>query len=233
MQITPLGDMALQVEVGTKIDAATHRRVQAVWRALAAEPLPGVGEVVPAYTSVAVFYDPARAVAAGAPAAAVADWIGTKVRERLKHPPKAAKARERTVEIPVCYGGEFGPDLARVAAQAGLEPAEAARRHAAGDYFVALLGFAPGFPYLAGLPEELATPRHARPRMQVPPGSVAIGGSQTGIYPLAAPGGWNLIGRTPRRLFRPDEDPPVLLETGDRVRFRAITPEEFVREEEG
>jgi inhibitor of KinA len=227
MQFTPLGDTALQIQVGEAIDEPTHRRVQSAWRALAAAPLPGVIELVPAYTTVTVFYDPARVVQEGAPADSVADWLTDRLRERLKHPPKTEKYKGRTVEIPVCYGGEFGPDLARVAAQARLTPEEAVKRHRKADYLVHLIGFAPGFPYLGGLPKELETPRHSRPRMVVPPGSVAIGGSQSGIYPLSTPGGWNLIGRTPRPIFRPAEDPPVLLRAGDRVKFVEITAAEF------
>ena len=229
MQITPLGDNALVLEVGDAIDEPTHRRVQTAWRALAAEPLPGVGELVPAYTTVTVFYDPWRAVQAGAPENGIADWLAAKLRERLKNPPKMEKFKGRTVDVPVCYGGEFGPDLARVAAQAKLSPEEIIKRHTKAEYLVHLIGFAPGFPYLGGLPKELQTPRHAKPRMVVPPGSVGIGGEQTGIYPLATPGGWNLIGRTPLRIFRPEETPPVLLAAGDKVKFRAISAEEFAR----
>lgn len=232
MQITPLGDNALVLEVGTVIDESTHRRVQAVWRALAAAPLPAVSELVPAYTTVTVFYDPWVAVQAGAPAMGIADWLGGLLRERLKNPPKLEKTKPRVVEVPVCYGGEFGPDLARVAAQAKLPPEEVIKRHSKAEYLVHLIGFAPGFPYLGGLPKELHTPRHAKPRMTVPPGSVAIAGDQTGIYPLATPGGWNLIGRTPLRVFRPEQNPPALLAAGDRVRFRVITREEFSRQEE-
>ena len=227
MQIVPLGDTALLLEIGETIDESTHRRVQTAWRALAAAPLPGVSELVPAYTTVTVFYDPARVVQAGAPESGVADWLTDKVRERLKHPPKMEKSRGRTVEVPVCYGGEFGPDLALVAKHAKLSPEEVIKRHTKADYLVYLIGFAPGFPYLGGLPKELATPRHAKPRMVVAPGSVGIAGNQTGIYPLGTPGGWNLIGRTPKRLFVPEEDPPSFLRAGDQVKFRAITPAEF------
>ncbi len=229
MQITPLGDSALIVELGDAINESTHLRVQTAWRALAAEPLPGVSEAVPAYTTITLFYDPSLVVQSGAPADGIVEWLGTKVRERLKNPPKTAKAKPRTVEVPVCYGGDFAPDLGRVAAQAKLSPEEVVKRHAKAEYRVHLIGFAPGFPYLGGLPKELQTPRHAKPRMAVPAGSVGIGGEQTGIYPQSTPGGWNLIGRTPLRLFRPEENPPVLLQAGDVVKFRAITPEEFAK----
>jgi len=229
MQITPLGDQALMVELGDSINEATHRRVQAAWRALAAEKLPGVSETVPAYTSVTIFYDPWQVVQAGAPEAEIVGWLTAKVRERLKDPPKAAKAKPRSVELPVCYGGDFGPDLARVAAQAKLSPDEVIKRHSKATYLVYLIGFAPGFPYLGGLPKELATPRHAKPRMEVPAGSVGIAGEQTGIYPQVTPGGWNLIGMTPVRLFRPGDNPPVQLQAGDEVKFKPITLEEFAK----
>jgi inhibitor of KinA len=229
MQITPLGDSALLVELGDSINESTHRRVQAAWRALAAEPLPGVSEAVPAYTSVTLFYDPWQVVQAGAPETEVVDWLSTKVRERLKNPPKTAKAKTRTVEIPVCYGGEFGPDLERVAALAKLSADEVIKRHSKATYLVHLIGFAPGFPYLGGLPKELTTPRHAKPRMMIPPGTVGIGGEQTGIYPQSTPGGWNLIGCTPRRLFLPEANPPTLLQAGDEVRFKAISAAEFAK----
>jgi inhibitor of KinA len=232
MQITPLGDSALMLVLGDVINASTQRQVQAAWRALAAEPLPGVSEVTPAYTSVTVFYEARRVVEAGASEDDIVNWLSARVRERLKAPPKSAKTKSRQVEIPVCYGGEFGPDLGRVAAQAKLFPDEVVKRHSRAKYLVHLIGFAPGFPYLGGLPKELATPRHAKPRMTVPVGSVAIGGEQTGIYPQATPGGWNLIGRTPWRLFRPEQNPPVLLQPGDEVTFKPVSLAEFAQLQE-
>jgi biotin-dependent carboxylase-like uncharacterized protein len=131
------------------------------------------------------------------------------------------------VEIPVCYGGEYGPDLDGVAAHSGLSAAEVIARHERAEYLVHAIGFSPGFPYLGGLPPELATPRRTTPRLRVSPGSVAIGGGQTGVYPLETPGGWNLIGRTSLRLFDPWRKEPALLRAGDRVRFRAISADEF------
>ena len=227
MRIMPLGDSALRVELGNAISERTLARVRAADEALVAASLPGVVEVVPAYTTLTVYYNFSAAVSAGAPADNVVGWLGERVGSVLK---KAGKTSPRTggrVEVPVCYGGEFGPDLARVAAKAKVSPEEVIRRHAKEEYLVAMLGFSPGFPYLLGLPEALATPRLAKPRTEVAAGSVGIAGAQTGIYPLATPGGWNLIGRTPLRLFRPENDPPTLLRAGDRVKFRVITPEEF------
>lgn len=234
MQFTSLGDSALMLTVGERVTESTHRQVQAVWRALSAAPLPGVSEVTPAYTTVTIFYDAWRAVEAGAPENGIVEWLTAQVRQRIKNPPKTGKsAKPRVVEVPVCYGGDFGPDLGRVATQSRLFPEEVVKRHTAAKYLVHLIGFAPGFPYLGGLPKELATPRHAKPRMSVPAGSVAIGGEQTGIYPHVTPGGWNLIGRTPLRLFRPEAEPPAWLQAGDEVRFKAISVEEFRRLQEG
>ena len=229
MLITALGDTALRIELGDTIDEPTHRRVQTALQAIEAARLPGVSEVTSAYTTVTLFYDPQRTVDAGAPADGIAVWLEARVREALARAPKADNAKTRTVEIPVCYGGDFGPDLGVVAAQAKISADDVIKRHSRAEYFVHLVGFAPGFAYLGGLPKELATPRRATPRTTVPAGSLGIGGAQTGIYPLVTPGGWNLIGRTPLRMFRPEQNPPTLLSAGDRVKFRAITREEFVR----
>ena len=133
----------------------------------------------------------------------------------------------RVVEIPVCYGGQYGPDLAFVAQHNGLTEEEVIALHVSGEYYIYMLGFAPGFPYLGGLPERIAAPRHEVPRASVPAGSVGIAGNQTGIYPVSTPGGWQLIGCTPLVLFRPSENPPSLLLPGDTVRFRAISTAEM------
>lgn len=130
-----------------------------------------------------------------------------------------AQEQARDVDIPVTYGGDYGPDLKTVAEHCGMTPKQVVERHAAGRYVVYFLGFQPGFPYLGGLDEALFTPRRAEPRVQVPAGSVGIGGNQTGIYPLSTPGGWQLIGQTSLALFQPTQTPPVLLRPGDRVRF--------------
>ncbi len=229
MQITPLGDTALMLGFGDVIDESIYRRVQAAWQALQAAPLPAVTELVPAYTTVTLFYDPVIAVQEGAAESGIVDWLSAMVRERLKNPPKTEKSKPRIIDIPICYGGEFGPDLGQVAKHAKLSPEEVIKRHGKAEYLVYLIGFSPGFPYLGGLPKELNTPRHAKPRMNVAPGSVGIAGNQTGIYPLGTPGGWNLIGRTPLKLFVPDRTPPVLLRAGDRVKFRTISSEEFAK----
>ena len=160
------------------------------------------------------------------------DWLTTQIREVIngaRGPRRARAARNnaRLVEIPVCYASEFAPDLDDVARYAELSTKEVVDLHSSADYRVACIGFVPGFTFLAGLPKKLATPRRDTPRKQIPPGSVGIGGAQTGIYPLRSPGGWNLIGRTPLRLFDSQKDPPTLLRAGDRVRFRVVARDEF------
>ena len=227
MNITPVGDSALRIELGPTVDETTVGRVASATSALMAARLTGVVELVPAYRTVTVYYDPAALAAEGAPADDLAGWLEDLIRRELESDLPATIGAGPIIEIPVCYGGEFGPDLDTVAAHTGLSTAEVVRRHAEPTYAVAMIGFAPGFPYLMGLPKELATPRHDTPRLRVPAGSIGIGGGQTGIYPLPTPGGWNLIGRTPRRLFRPEHTRPTLLRAGDRVTFRSIPPEAF------
>jgi KipI family sensor histidine kinase inhibitor len=219
-QFRALGDSALLFEFGAVIDASTNERVLAAWRALAGQLPAGVLDLVPAYTTLGVHFDPARWDACSLAAALRA----LPVVDAPAHAPAA-----RCIEIPVLYGGEAGPDLPAVCAHTGLAPEEVVRRHAAVEYRVNFLGFTPGFPYLGGLDPALATPRRATPRTAVPAGSVAIGGAQTGVYPQAAPGGWQLIGRTPLALFDAARDPPCLLAPGDRLRFVAIDARAFTR----
>ncbi len=213
IETTPLGDSALLVRVGDSLgevlDAAQR---------LEAAKLPGVVDIAPAFASVGVFFTSPRDRANGA----------AEIQETLRE--KAAGGSvpgRRVMEVPVCYEPEYGLDLGAVAQQSQLSPNEIALRHAGAAYQVRCVGFSPGFPYLSGLPKALNTPRRAVPRIAVPPGSVAIGGAQTGIYPLSSPGGWNIIGRTPLRLFDAAREPAALLQAGDHVRFVAITRAEF------
>ena len=231
MRLVPLGDRALLIQLGSAIDEKTHRQVRAVSARLASHRVPGLIEVVPAFASVALHYDPERVPndkpgtgrgSARSPyvrfAAAVEAALANLAEEPLPNP--------RTLEIPVRYGGDEGPDLTVVAEAHGLTADEVVRLHTGGTYRVYMLGFAPGFAYLGGLPDVLATPRRDEPRTAVPAGSVGIGGSQTGIYPLVSPGGWQIIGRTSVSLFDPQRTPPALLAIGDIVRFRAVGPDE-------
>lgn len=232
MRLLPLGDRALLIHLGDGIDQATHRRVRAVCQRLEQRPIPGVVDWVPAFASVAVHYDPA-AVPGGDGPGTPYQRLAERVEATLRGAAPDALPPPRVVEIPVCYGGEMGPDLEEVGRHHGLAAEEVVRIHAGGDYRVYMLGFAPGFAYLGGLDERIVTPRRPTPRTRVPAGSVGIGGRQTGVYPLPSPGGWHLIGRTPLRLFSTDAEPPALLHAGDRVRFRAIPPEQFLALEHG
>ena len=181
--------------------------------------LTGVVEIIPAFTTVGVFVDPANTEALEVKIAATLNGRPPSNRGKL--------AKPRRIEVPVCYDEEFAVDLHDVAEHSGLQLAEVITLHAAARYRVRCVGFTPGFPYLSGLPAELATGRRASPRKAVAAGSVAIGGRQTGIYPQQSPGGWNIIGRTPLRLFDPEQASPSLFKIGDGVRFRAITRAEF------
>jgi inhibitor of KinA len=231
MKIEPLGDSALIVRVvddfSPNPDGALNMVLNAL-RHLERARIPGVIELAPAYTTIGVFYDPMRVEPSGAGQPPF-DVLKAKVRKILSVSDfgKEPEVETPMVEIPVCYGGELGPDLADVSRVTGLPEADVVRLHASAAYRVACVGFIAGFSFLSGLPPQLATPRQATPRQEVPPGSVGIGGAQTGIYPKKSPGGWNLIGRTPLRLFDVTNDPPAKLRAGDRIRFREISREEF------
>lgn len=222
--VEPLGESALLLRFGERIDAASNARVHAAAVALRAAALAGLVDIVPAYASLALHYEPAAWSEGG-----TAPWrrFADAVRGALAAAVDAPMPSTRTVDVPVCYGGEHGPDLDALATTLGLDAAGVAARHAGGEYRVAMLGFAPGFPYLLGLDPTLHAPRLAHPRTRVPRGSVAIGGAQTGIYPSELPGGWQLIGRTPLVLFDPLREPACLLAPGDVVHFRAIGAEAF------
>ena len=204
MRLRPAGERGLLVEVE---DLETVHRLHAALREL--DP-PGVVELVPGYRTVLIVADPAHA--------AVLDDLAARL-PKLELPPAEAVAGE-TVEIPVSYDGE---DLPEVASLTGLEPEEVVRRHTAPEYTVAFLGFSPGFPYLVGLDPALEVTRRDTPRTSIPAGSVGLAGNQTGIYPTASPGGWQLIGHTEVTLFDPTRDPPALLAPGTRLRFTVAT----------
>ena len=232
MEIAPLGDSALTVRVRESFDGAPDETLNAVLatrRLLENAQLPGVIELAPAYTTVAIFFDPVLIVAAGAKPDELFDWLAERIRKVISNAKevRADQIKTSLVEIPVCYDAEFAPDLEEVARRAGLGAQEVVDLYNATEYRVHCIGFTPGFPFLGGLPSKLATPRRSTPRKEIPAGSVAIGGAQAGIYPVKSPGGWNLIGHTALRLFDPQKIPPALLRGGDRVRFHAISREEF------
>jgi len=210
LRFEPLGDRALLIRLGDRIDPAIHRAVGNLATAIRAAALDGITEVVPTYTTVGVWYDPIRRP--------YADLV-----EQLSHlrvPQQAdSDAKGRDWTIPTRYDG---PDLGEVANRLGTTPAQVIERHASRTYSVYLLGFVPGFAFLGELDPALVLPRRDTPRRRVPAGSVAIAGAQTGIYPLSTPGGWHLIGRTKLRLFDPSREPAALLDVGDRVRFDPV-----------
>ncbi|MGI8586196.1 MAG: 5-oxoprolinase subunit PxpB [Chloroflexia bacterium] len=216
MQIEPFGDSALLVTFGIEIDSALNARVHALAAAIHAvrsAPASPWGVPVPAYSSLLAPYDAERSTypqALKQMRELVASLPGTDGEE---------SAVREVVTIRVRYGGEYGPDLADVAAMHGLTLERVVEMHSGTLYRVFMLGFAPGFAYLGPLPTDLITPRRSTPRPRVPPGSVAIAGAQTGIYPLATPGGWHLLGQTDARLWNPQRDPPALLRPGCFVRF--------------
>jgi KipI family sensor histidine kinase inhibitor len=206
--IQPASDRSLLISFGADLSLESHLNVKRLTHAL--EGVRGVLNLHPAFASVLVDFDPRLRSHAE---------VEALVRERFASAPERETEPPRTVEIPVRYGGEGGPDLDDVARHTGLSPERVIELFSAADYEVYFVGFSTCFPYLGGLPPALATPRLSAPRKHVPAGSVAIGGSQAGVYPLASPGGWRLIGSTPLRLFDPASSPPPLLRMGDHVRF--------------
>lgn len=222
VRFLPCGDQAVTVEWGSTIDEHINRQVHAFARKVEALSHPAITEVVPTYRSATVHYRPE-----------VLSY------EELKHllAPLAQGSAEEAeelpvVEIPVCYGGEYGPDLLEVAQHCSLTPEEVIARHTAPTYRIYMLGFTPGFPYLGGMDPSIAAPRRKVPRIHIPAGSVGIAGEQTGVYPIVSPGGWQLIGRTPLRLFDPQKEQPILLSAGAGIRFVPIDEETFRKMEE-
>ncbi len=213
--------IALGSPAASVIDPRTNARVHALAARIRAQSPSWLRDLVPAYTSLGVFFD-----IDAASADVVLDWIHT---QSVGDIDDVLAEASRVVEIPVRYGGAFGEDLDAAAAELGIAADTLISRHGAALYTVAMIGFAPGFPYLSGLDPSLALPRLATPRTRVPAGSVAIGGAQTGIYPRESPGGWRLLGRTPLRLFDPQRASPSLLAPGDRVRFVAIDDDAYAR----
>lgn len=213
----PAGDQAFLVELGSAVSPEANRRVRNLMLAIEKRGLPGVTDLVPAYCSLLVYYDPLKVSFQELQAA---------IAEADQHLDQAALEKPRVVHIPVLYGGEHGPDLDFVAKHTGLSPEEVVRLHSGTNYLVYMMGFSPGFPYLGGLSEKLVTPRLTTPRVKIPAGSVGIAEKQTGIYPVDSPGGWRIIGRTPLRLFDPHREPPTLMNAGDYIRFVPLDSEQ-------
>ncbi|MCV4231798.1 5-oxoprolinase subunit PxpB [Virgibacillus sp. LDC1] len=223
----PLGDSAVLIQFEDIVSEKVHRLVTAMARRLEKNPFQGWIECIPSYTSLAVYYDYDKI---GKPDGfdTVFAYVCSMLDERMEEEAGEKDiTKYEVVDIPVCYGGDYGPDLDEVAQKNRLSPMDVIRIHSGQDYLIYAIGFAPGFPYVGGIPEQIATPRKQTPRLLIPAGSVGIAGTQTGIYPIETPGGWQIIGRTPLALFRPESEPPTLLKSGQYIRFRPIQAEEY------
>ena len=220
IRILTAGDSSLLVEFGKKISPEINRKITAVMQMMKEQHIEGVVDVIPAFCSLLINYDP-RVV--------TYEEIKGRIQNLVRLEIKTGEVRKRIFEIPVCYGGEYGPDLGNIAEHAGLSEKEVIEIHSSRDYLIYMLGFLPGFTYLGGLDERIHTPRLANPRIKINAGSVGIGGSQTGIYPLDSPGGWQLMGMTPVKTYDPDRETPILVEAGDYIRFVPIDEQEYKR----
>ena len=217
-KILTAGDSSLLIQFGQEISPEINAQITAFVHLMREQHLEGVTDVIPAFTSLLINYDPR-----------VIDYRKLKRRlEKLLKLEVSKKASSSHIfEIPVCYGGEYGPDLENIAKHANLTTQEVITIHSSSDYLIYMLGFLPGFSYLGGLDERIHTPRLANPRIRIPAGSVGIGGSQTGIYPLDSPGGWQLLGLTPVKTYDPNRDVPILFEAGDYIRFVPVSESDF------
>ncbi len=221
----PFGEMAIRMQFGTSVSDVTQRQITQAMAQIDAQNIPYIQEMIPAYTTLTVLYDAIYLLTQGIknPAQAVIETLKACVSVDTD----TSVATTKIIDIPVCYGGEYGPDLEEVASYHQLSVKEVIKRHSTPQYLIYMLGFAPGFPYLGGLDETIATPRKKSPRLKIEAGSVGIAGSQTGIYPIETPGGWQIIGRTPLALFQPEKMPPTLLEAGAMIRFVPISAADF------
>lgn len=220
IRILLTGDTSLSVEFGNEISESINHDIRAYRIALEKADIPGIVETVPTYRSLMVHYDPA-VIRYGALRERLEQLLGEM--GEIKIPPSPV------LEIPVLYGGEMGPDLPFVAENAGMSEEEVITIHSGTEYLIYMLGFTPGFTYLGGMSEKIATPRLKQPRVKIPAGSVGIAGTQTGVYPIDSPGGWQLIGRTPVKMYDPDREVPILPEAGQYIKFFPVTQEEYDR----
>ena len=215
-----MGDRAILVELGDGISPRINQQVRALYAGITAQRINGIKDIVPSYRSLMVVYDPL---------VILLDSLESQINEIWNNLDDARQPEPRTVEIPVVYGDKYGPDLEWVANYHKKTPQDVIRLHTQSVYQVYMIGFMPGYPYMGEVPDALVTPRRKTPRTRVPRGSVGIAQKQTGIYPVASPGGWQIIGRTPLPLFDPQGQPPCFLDMGDRVKFVVITEQELLK----
>ena len=218
-KIRIMGDRAVLVEMGEGIHPGINQKIRTLYSGIAARSIRGLIDLVPSYRSLMVVFNPL---------VISLDSLKSQLNEIWNSLDEAQLPEPRTVEMPVVYGGEYGPDLEWIADYHHISPQEVIRLHTQPVYQVYMIGFMPGYPYLGEVPDKIVTPRRKTPRTHVPAGSVGIAQRQTGIYPVASPGGWQIIGRTPVRLFNPREEPPCLIEMGDYVKFSEITEQELL-----
>ena len=226
-EVHPLGDRAILIEFGKEINEWNYEWVRKMSNLLENAAPEWLIEMVPSYTTLTLFYSPEYLFKSFQENEYPYQVISRELRRLFMYSEPEMESKERTIEIPVYYGGEFGPDLVHVAETNHLSEKEVIDIHSNGDYLVYMIGFAPGFPFMGGMAKKIATPRKLSPRKVIPAGTVGIAGEQTGIYPISTPGGWQLIGRTPLRLFNPDSQTPALLQAGDRIKFKSIDYAEY------
>lgn len=223
-----ISETAILVQFGNEINKSIQIKVKAFADYIDEKPFEGMIECISAFTSVTVIYDPVKVRKAYGKSNQFAyEIVQSEINKILNDIVTESNGKSRIVEVPVCYGGKFGPDLEYVAAYNKISIEEVVKIHSEGEYLVYMIGFAPGFPYLGGMSEKISAPRRESPRTEIPKGSVGIAGMQTGVYPISTPGGWQLIGRTPLELFRPKNRIPSLLKAGDIVKFIPISNEEY------
>lgn len=225
-RIFPLGDTAITIDFGNHINESVNKEVVARFTQLQQQPLPGMIEAIPAYSSLTILYNLFEVVKKKKTGTTAFDWMKEQLEERMKLPLTEQLLTTRLIKIPVCYATEFAPDMPYLATTKNISTEELIQIHQASNYKVYMLGFLPGFAYMGQVDERIAIPRKQQPQ-NVLPGSVGIAGKQTGIYPFTSPGGWQIIGRTPLKLFDATREEPALLKAGDTVQFVAITKEQF------
>lgn len=228
MMMRPLGDSAIVIQLSENIHPKIHQQIVQLTQMIEKNPFAGLIEVVPAYNSITVFYNPIKIYQSYDLKHITAyEKVSGFMENYMKQLVDTPNVEKRLIDIPVVYGGTYGPDLEEVARSNNLSTDEVIVIHSKPNYLVYMIGFAPGFPYLGGMDESIATPRKETPRPSIPSRSVGIAGKQTGIYPLETPGGWQIIGRTPLELFSAKKTPPSLLQSGDKIRFVPITSAEY------